>query len=477
MNKVIKNIIYQSSYQLLTLILPLITVPYVARVLGPSLVGTYSYTSTVSNYFVLFGMLGLSSHGSRVIAREQTRAGRSKAFADLVFAHSFVAVPVFLSYLVYMLTVGSELLPIYIAQAFTVLGSCVDISWLYFGVEEFRFTVIRNFVVKIVTAACVFLFVKNDGDFLLYVLIMSLGTFLGIAALWLSVGRYVDFAAPSFRSAIDHLKPMTVLFVAVIATNVYHTIGKLFLGNASAMEGLGCFEYADRLIQIPVALITSFGTVMLPRMTSLYSSGDIKSANRYLKLSIEAIAFFAVGLACGLVVIREPFVNLFLGEGYSLTADLLLPMAPAILFIALANVIRSQYIIPNGLDRIYLIAVVLAAVVNVVSNLLLIPQVGAMGAAVSSSAAYVVVFLVQTIMLIKKVSFRSILTSCLPAILSGAAALIVLTWVEGFFAAEIQRFLVSFLGFIGIYFVFSIMSIRLNKKSELYDVIRAHMPV
>lgn len=473
MSKLVKNIAYQASYQILTMILPLATVPYIARVLGPEPVGIYSYTSAVSNYFVLFATLGLSSHGSRVIATQRGRDRRSEAFSQLVAAHSIVALPVIAVYLFYVLVFGRDYLTVFLAQGLLVFSACIDISWFYFGIEEFRITVLRNVIVKILTVVAIFAFVKDEQDLILYTTIMALGNLLGILVLWVPIKRYVEFVPPSVRESIKHIKPMAVLFVAVLATNIYHTIGKVFLGGSSQMVELACFEYADKFIQIPVALITSFGTVMLPRMTSLYSEGDSKGALRYITLAVEVIFWFSGGLAFGIISVRETLTSVFLGDQYELTSDLLLIMAPAIMFIAFANVIRSQYLIPKRKDRYYLVAVVIAALANFVFNWTFIPVGGAIVAAWGSSIAYLLVFLLQNLAIEKDIRLASLLKSAIAPIAIGAISCATTRMLASFLTVGPISLVIQFVVFVSVFFAMGFAYLGLCSRSAFADLFRS----
>lgn len=467
MLKVIKNVFYQYGYQLLVMVLPLITVPYVSRVLGPNLVGTYSYTSTIVNYFVLLCMLGINAHGSRIIARAQSREERSREFSNLFSIHLFVSLFVFVAYVGYVSLAAEEYKIILLTQGFLLVASFLDISWLYFGLEEFKLTVTRNLVVKLVTVVAIFAFVKNGDDFLLYVFLMSFGTFAGQVALWPFVKRYVDFRRPQFRDSFLNLKPMGVLFVAVAATCIYHTIGKLFLGEMVDMSSVGYFEYADKVIQIPVAFITAFGTVMLPRMASLYADGKVDVARRYLGVSMEAMMYVAAALCFGIIAVRIEFVELFLGSGFAKTADLLLLMAPSILFIAISNVVRSQYIIPNDQDRVYVVAVLVAAILNVAMNATLIPIIGADGAAISSTCAYVAVFLVQLVPIRAELGIVRLFKPCIFPLVVGGIALFLANLLNYASIPAAVLVITKFCLFLAVFIILSAVSLRLQKRSLL----------
>ncbi len=421
MPSVKKNFAYSVAYQVLTLILPLATSPYLSRVLGADGIGTYSYTYSIAYYFVMFAMLGVNNYGNRCVARvRDNRTELSKAFWSVWALQAVLTVATTAFYIAYTFVwAGNPVIAL--IWGFYVVSAAFDVNWLFFGLEEFRITVGRNFAVKIITFACVFLFVKGEHALESYCILLSVSYLISVAVLWPFVKRRVDLYKPSLWEIFSHLKPNLVLFVPVIAISLYTVLDKVMLGQMSSMEQAGYFENALKVAGMPFALISALGTVMLPHSSHRMISGDYEGVRRSMGASIWLALALSAAFAFGLAGIAEVFVPVFFGEGYEACTLLVCLLVVKMPFMAWANVLRTQWLIPAGRDRFYLLSVFVGAVVNIALNLVFIPRLGAMGAALSLVAAEVAVCLVQTWSVSNELPQARWLKRCVPFYLIGFA--------------------------------------------------------
>ena len=242
-NSVTKNFLYNATYQLLLIILPLITTPYISRVLGSGGMGTYTYTYTIANYFMLAAMLGVKNYGNRSTAAvRDSRQLLSRTFWEIYGLQFLCSAVVLAFYLIYILAFVRENRLIALIQGIYVLSGLLDISWLFFGVEQFRITVTRNIVIRLINLACIFLLVKDRGDLWIYTLIMTLGIALSQGYLWLYIRRIVDWYRPKLRDLRRHVLPELILFVPIIAVSLYTMMDKVMLGAMSTMNQVGFYE-------------------------------------------------------------------------------------------------------------------------------------------------------------------------------------------------------------------------------------------
>ena len=278
-DSVTKNFLYNVTYQLLLIILPLITTPYISRVLGSGGVGTYTYTYTIANYFVLAAMLGVKNYGNRSTAAvRDSRQLLSRTFWEIYGLQFLCSAVVLAFYLIYILAFVRENRLIALIQGIYVLSGLLDISWLFFGVEQFRITVTRNIVIRLINLACIFLLVKDRGDLWIYTLIMTLGIALSQGYLWLYIRRIVDWYRPKLRDLRRHVLPELILFVPIIAVSLYTMMDKVMLGAMSTMNQVGFYEGASKILNIPLGVITALGTVMLPRMSNLAAKRKVRES-------------------------------------------------------------------------------------------------------------------------------------------------------------------------------------------------------
>ncbi len=431
MSSIRKNFAYNVAYQLLLLVLPLITTPYISRVLGSGGLGTYTYTYTIANYFLLAGMLGVKNYGNRSIAavrEDKELLGRTFwEIYSLQFLCSAAALAVYLGYV--FLSAG-ENRPIALLQAVFVLSGLLDISWFFFGLEKFRITVTRNVVIKLATLAAMFLFVRRREDLWIYTLIMALGTALSQGYLWFFVGKLAGWRRPPRKALGRHLVPELMLFVPILAVSLYTMMDKVMLGAMSGMAQVGYYEGASKILNIPMGVITALGTVMLPRMSSLAAKGQVRESGRYIRGSMVFAMFLASGMMFGIAGIAGGFVPLFLGREFSSCVSLIRWLAPTVPLIAWANVLRTQYLIPNHEDKSYLLSVALGAAVNLLVNALLIPRLQALGAVIGTLCAEGSVCLGQTVMVRKKLPVACYLKDSAVFFLFGGMMLAVILVLE-----------------------------------------------
>lgn len=425
MGKTKKNIIYQTLYQFLTLILPFVTAPYISRVLGKENTGIYSYTYTTVNYFMLIALLGIETYGTRTISRVRNdKEALNKTFSSLFFCHIMVASVSLVGYLAYAFCFSGNYKVYAIIQTLYVIAEFLNINWFFFGIEEFKITVTRNLVIKILTIVSIFLFVRTRNDLIVYITIMAVGTFFSQSFVWIFLRKYVKFVKVSFAEIIRHIKPMSVLFISVIATSIYRMVSKSMLGAMGELSSLGCFEYADKIIRMPLSIITAVGLVMLSKTSNMYVNNN-KGAINLVGKSMEIVLIFSSAIAFGLAGIAENFSVLFYGKEYEYTSQLIMAMSVSLIFMSWNNILRTQYLMPKCKDKEYVIAVWIGAIVNVGCNILFIKMWGATGAAVTTSISYFVVSLVQTHYVKDELDVKQYLKKAVVPILDGVIMFVV----------------------------------------------------
>ena len=358
MSKLKKNLGYQTIYQILNTCIPLITSPYLARVLGAEKQGVFSYTQSIVNYFTLFAMLGVVNYGTRTIANcGDDREKRSKSFWNIYFFQMCCTLLSIGIYVVYLTRICSQNVYIAFLQIFYLLGSLVDINWLFFGVEKFKTTVSRNMIIRISSVVLILSTVRKPSDLWIYTLIMAGSTFLSNIILWFFASKEVDVKAirtVSKKEVVKHIKPNLVLFVPLMAMSVYHIMDKTMLGLLSTYKQVGYYYNADKIINIPIGILIGIGTVMLPRMTALNSNGLINEAKKLFLLSIELIVAVSSAMACGIFAISVEFTPLFFGSGYDECIRVIMMLSPILVIKGLSLVVRMQYLIPNQKEKIFI---------------------------------------------------------------------------------------------------------------------------
>ena len=216
-----KNFIYQILYQVVILVLPLVTAPYLTRILGKDNLGDYGFTFSIAYYFVVLANLGIGKHGQRIIAaRKNDENLVRKTFWSLFFAHSVFSVISLSAYILFSI-LQSELNDLYLIQSIYVMSALFDITWFFYGIENFKSVVIKNFILKILETSLIFILVRTVNDLYIYTFIMVGSTILGYLILFPQVIIYVKPIKFGWVDVKEHIKPLLLLSIAVIASSLY----------------------------------------------------------------------------------------------------------------------------------------------------------------------------------------------------------------------------------------------------------------
>lgn len=430
MSSVAKNFIYNTGYQILAIIIPIVTMPYLARVIGANGMGQYSYANSIAYYFVMFIMMGLNNYGNRTIAGvRNNRELLSKRFFEIYTMQLIFGLIAVLCYVFYCVTLArsnSLCWPL----GLYVISAVLDINWLYFGLERFRFTVTRNTIIKIISTVAIFCLIKNENDLIWYVLIIMMSFVLSNLVLWPALFKEISWCKVCFKDVIKHIKPNLILFIPIIAVSLYKYMDKIMLGSMSSMEQVGYYEYAEKIIQIPIAIVNSLATVMLPRMSNLVAVNNTEKEHQYIKNSIIIAIFLSSSLCFGLMGIAEEFVKVFFGINYMPCILLFYILLPSCCFIAFASVIRTQYLIPHKHDKVFIESVIVGALLNIIVNYLMIPRLQAAGAAVGTLIAEIVVCIYQAVRVRKMINIKEQVQNSIPFILAGVIMFVALNMIN-----------------------------------------------
>ena len=375
-----KNYLYNVFYQILAIIVPIVTTPYISRALGVTGVGKYNYVYAIVYIFSLFCWMGTNIYGQKEIAYcGDNIEDRSKVFFEICI----IKIIAFLfSSIIYIITIIfiHEDIQLFIFAYFYLLANFVDISWLYQGIEDFRSTVLRNSIVKIAGLILVFIFVKSQNDVWMYMFILAFTAFAGQLFMWLGVHRLingVDIRKLNFRR---HIKPAIVLFLPSIATYVYTSLDKVMLGAIANADEVGVYSQSEKIIKLAMTIVTSLGIVMIPRMAALVKMQNWEKIEANLNKAFQFVFFLSIPMIAGMIAISDVFIPWFLGDGFERCILLFQTLSPLILIIGIASITGQAVLVPLNKQSYYTVTVVSGAAINCILNLILIPQFAAFGA-------------------------------------------------------------------------------------------------
>ena len=425
-----KNIIYNSVYRCVVVIMPLITSPYLTRVLGAEKLGIYSSANAFATYFVIFTLLGVNDYGNRTIA--QVRGDRNKLsdnFWQIYYLQFFLT---FLLLAVYLISISihRKHFTIQLILAIYVLSSVFEINWFAFGLEEFKLTSIRSIITRIGIVICIFLFVRKPTDLWKYTLIITGGNLISLIIILPLITRYTDFRKPNFRKIVSHIRPNIILFLPIIATSVYQYLSKIMLDSWSTEAEVGFYQNAENIVILPSFITTAIETVLMPYASNLVAKGDNDEA--LFRSTLKYTSIMSIAMAFGMFAIAGDFIPWYLGSGFERSAVLVMLMAPIVFFNSFSTVMRYQYIIPHEMDTANLIAMFSGAGADIILNIILIPRFGAAGAAAATVAAYLVILLIQAFVISRRMEFFSAVRSFLPSVLFGILMVFCVRFISGF---------------------------------------------
>lgn len=380
-----KNYFYNVSYQIFALIVPLITTPYISRVLGAEGVGEYSYTYAMVRYFWILSALGASTFGTRNIGIfQENKEKRSYCFWNLFFLKVILSMFFITLYILYVIIFAQNKI-IGFLQGINLFAVMVDITWFFNGIEEFKKITIKNFVIKILNVIYIFLFVKDKGDLNIYVFGLAFFLLLGNLSMWTHLKNYVSRILIKKLNPFSYLKPVIQLFIPSIATQIFSIFDKSMIGwfTQDSAEN-GYYEQALKIVDMALVLITTMGTIMIPRISREYSKGHKETVKIYIDKSLRFTLMFALPMTLGIIAISEKFVPIFFGEEYTKTIYLLNILSLLFIFMGLNSVTGSQYLISTGQQNKHVKFLLIGGTINVILNAILIPQIMSIGAAIAS---------------------------------------------------------------------------------------------
>ena len=396
MESVKRNVSYQIIFRILTIITPLVTSPIISRAFGASGIGLYSATIAYVTYFTLFAMLGVEKYGNRAIAAVQSdRDKRSELFISIYSVQVISSTIAILAYYLSFVFIHKTRWNLAVIQSLWLFSYLADINWFFFGMEEFKLTVIRSTVIKIITVLLIVVFIRTPNDLYLYATIMGGGALLGQLVLWRHLGKYIYFSFPKWNNVKQHIFPILKLYIPVIAISIFRLMDKSMLDMLSTEESVGYYYSADKVVNIPLGLVTAVSTVMLPRVANMLHEKSIKDVRIILGKSIELTIILVSAVSFGIAAIAKEFVPVFFGVGYEPCVLLVYWFVPVLIIKTLEDIICSQYLIPAHMDNLYIVALFGGAAANIICNYFLIKQFAALGAVLGTLVAETVVLIIQ----------------------------------------------------------------------------------
>ena len=428
--KVIRNYLYNIGYQVLAIIVPLITSAYVSRVLRPEGVGANAFTNSIIQYFILFASMGIGYYGNRQIAYvRDNRTKMAKTFWEIQIVKTIMTLVSIIAFEIFLIFYTRQF-DYMLAQSLNLIAVAFDISWFYEGIENFKVTVLKNSLVKIVSMIAIFLFIKGPYDVTLYIVVLALSTLLGNLTLWPDIYRDLPKIKVKSLNPWIHFLPMVELFIPQIATQVYVQLNRTMLGVMVNETASGYYQYSDNLVKLILALVTATGTVMLPHVANAVSRGNMEKVNQMLYKSFDFVSAIAIPMMFGLAAISLTLAPKYYGPGYGPVGPAMMIESIVILMIAWSNALGVQYLLPIHHQKQFTISVTVGALINIILNFPLIHFYGLNGAMWSTVLSEIGVTMYQLIAVRGLLSYRILFSGLWKYIISGVVMFLPVFWMN-----------------------------------------------
>ncbi|MDE6264233.1 MAG: flippase [Paramuribaculum sp.] len=396
------NIILNGINTITGIIFPVITFPYAARVLLPEGIGAVNFLNSIVSYIVLLTSLGIPMYAVKEVAKyREDKDQRDKITVEIIILSTALCLIGYLG--VWAL---AKFVPqihsqsaLFFILSLTILFNAIGVNWFYQGIEDFKFITIRAIIIRTLAAAALFIFVKDSSDLLIYGIIVVGSTVGNNFINFLHLRKYLNPHNLKLRELeiSKHVKPSLQVFILNLIISLYIQLNSIMLGFMSGDDAVGFFTAGTKISHIGLTIISSIGTVLLPRCSHLIKTGDMNGFKSIINKSLNVTLALSLPMTIGLMVLAAPITLIFCGYEYVSAIPVLLLNAPVIIFVSLTNVMGIQILYPMDKIRLVIWSVTGGAIMNIVFNLILIPSYGATGAAIATLIAEFAVLIIQLI--------------------------------------------------------------------------------
>ena len=429
------NFIMNAILTMSSFLFPLISFPYVSRILLEVGTGKVSFATSLIAYFLMIAQLGIPTYGVRACAkvRDDKRA-LTKTAQELLIINLVMTLVSYAALFLALIFVPrlQEERTLYLIVSLTIIFNTIGMEWLYKALEQYTYITVRSIAFKLVALVATFLLVRSEEDYVIYGAITIFAASASGVLNFIHARKYISLRPVGGYDFRPHLKAVAIFFAMACASTVYTNLDTVMLGFMDTDAAVGYYNAAVRIKSILVSIVTSLGTVLLPRVSYYVQQGQMKEFRDVTRKALNFVFVAALPMMLYFILFARQGIFLLSGERY---AGAILPMQiimPTLLFIGLSNVLGIQILTPMGKEAVVLWSIVAGAVVDVILNALLIPVLGPSGAAAGTTVAEFVVLLVQFVVLRREVlpAFRRIqYGKLLLALAAGTAASLWVAWL------------------------------------------------
>ena len=393
MSSIKKNFALNTINTVSALLFPLITFPYTSRILLADGIGQIAFFQSIISYISLFSALGLPLYAIREIARVRDNNEKcSKTAIEIIILHAFLTLLGYIVVFILCITVTkikADIL-LFLILSTSLFFTAIGATWFYQGIEDFKYITIRALVVRTVSLICLFLFVHEKSDLLIYATITVVAEVGGNIFNFVRLNNFVDkkylfnFKELSF---LKHLKPALKIFILNLTISIYVNLDSVMLGFLGSEQAVGYYAASTRLTKAILAVVSSLGTVLLPRFSNLIEHNRMEEFRVMAQKAINLVLALSIPLTVGLAILAGPIIRLFSGTSFEPAILTLQLISPILLMIALSGILGMHMLYPQGKESLVIISTTIGAVLNFSLNMFTIPHYAQYGAAFSTTIA------------------------------------------------------------------------------------------
>ena len=446
------NVVLNFVNTLTGIVFPVITFPYAARVLLPEGIGTFNFLQSIVTYIVLLTSLGIPMYAVREVARYRDDIQRrNKVSVEIILLSTWLSIG---GYVIiwalgeFVPQIHSQLALFYVLSL-TIFFTNIGVNWFYQAVEDFKYITVRALCFRVLAAVSLFLFVKSADDLIIYAFVVVGSTVGNNFINFIHLRKYIPWSQIDWHSLSiwRHLKPSLRIFVFNLVTSIYLNLNTVMLGFMQGDTAVGLYTAGNKLSHIILNVVASLGVVMLPRCSNLIETGKWGEFAAITRKSYRFVWAFSLPAMIGLILLAEPIMVVFCGTEFKAATVVLYWTAPIILFIGLSNVIGLQILYPQGKEQLVILSVFGGALVNVLFNILLVPSLSYVGAAIATFIAEFIVLIIQIVWGKKSLPFlifeKKYLNYLAASIIMSLGMLVIVAFIHDYFIQIMLSFSVG----------------------------------
>lgn len=464
-----KNFCMNAILTMSQFIFPLITFPYVSRILLAEGTGKVSFATSIISYFAMFAQLGIPTYGIRACAQVRNDKKKLSKTAQEIFIINIIMS--ILAYIVFFIALCNvprlkDEKTLLIIVSATIFFNAIGMEWLYKALEQYTYITIRSVIFKFIALIAMFLLIHQQSDYIIYGAISIFASSASNIFNFFNVHKYISLRPVGEYNFKQHLKAVSVFFALSCAATIYVNLDTVMVGFMKTNVDVGYYNAAVKIKTILVSIVTSLGTVLLPRASYYVEHGLKEDFYRITKKAINFVFLVATPLMLYFMFFAKEGIFFLSGNTYGGAIVPMQIIMPTLFFIGLTNIMGMQILVPLGKENIVLYSEIVGAVVDLAINYILIPKYASAGAAIGTLVAEIAVWIVQYIYLRKQIkdAYKNVRYGIL--ILALFLGSIASLWVKKVFSGSFIVLLNSAILFFGVYFIV----LTIAKEPLIYQI-------